>query len=240
MAKEIERSFLFNKNKCVESGFVLHKTMCEINCVRIVQNYLIPQNSEIRYSRDFRRWEVTLKHNGAIRFFTVDVNTSDHNEIITALSTMEGVNGDFSGLEGVRLASSRIRLIDGKTVFTFKSCAGDPLMRDEFEYVIDNSNIYFPSMGAFTDLDPFAVKKWRYSIDSGVVGSDKQKIIIEIDEFDNPAIGSYLEAEFCSLSDAMAFDFTVWGVGKEITGVDGFTNKELAINAGLKQMSTRP
>lgn len=236
MAKEIERSFILNKDAFVSNRMSLETDTLRPKVSRIHQNYLVPQNSNVRYNTLKHQWEITLIHDLDSKSFVVGVSEDEQLEIVRSLENMGasiGVDGRFDNLEFIEKASSRIRIIGKAIKFTYKTIGSNELERGEFEYDLERSDIYFSNGLAFVNLDCFVVKKTRWSFVSRVMGSDGKNIVIEIDEFDDSSLGYYLEAEFPTIEEAESFDFSKWFVEKEITGLSGYTNKDLAMRAGL-------
>lgn len=238
MADEIERSFILDKEKFINNRMNLDVATVRVtNIKNIHQNYLVPENSEVSYNAFDQYWCVKLKHGAFDTTFTIEVDHNEHVKIVAALSSMVGEEMPFENLEAIEKASARVRVIGGECKFTFKTACENPIQRKEFEYNIDNSSILFENGESFVDLDPFVVKKKRMYFKTNTVGSDGKNIVIEVDEFEDDSLGCYLEAEFPTIEEAQAFDFSKWYVGEEITGVNGYTNKDLAIKAGYKSMS---
>ena len=231
VAKEIERSFKIDIKKITDHMFLLDSESVRPSTKRIHQNYLTEINSKISYDIDYMCWVVTLIHAADTVTFTVVVDAIENEEIVDALSVF-----GFDDLECGEKTSARIRLIGNEVRFTYKACGENPIERSEFEYVISDSDIRFKNGDYFTTVDQYCVKKTRHTFVSKVVSSDGHNVLVEIDEFDDINIGCFLEAEFPTIEEAKAFDFSKWFVGEEITGVAGYTNKELAVAAGTKRI----
>ncbi|MGR5366993.1 CYTH domain-containing protein [Photobacterium damselae] len=238
MAVEIERSFILDKETFMANRMNLDLAVVRFcNNKTIHQNYLVPENSSISYNAFDQYWDVTLRYGAFDAQFTIEVDSNEHKKIVSALSKMVGDECPFENLEAIENASARVRLIGDDYKFTFKTTGVDPLARQEFEYDIDQTAVMFENGDSFMDLDPFVVKKKRTYLKTNTIGSDGKNIVLELDEFENESFGCYLEAEFPTIKEAQEFDFSKWCVGQEITGVAGYTNKDLALKAGYKAMT---
>lgn len=229
---ELEKKFLVSKEVAELLIGEFEKTGQKAEKKRIEQNYLFKENASVTYDVENEKWNVTLKTGKKSETFTFFEKRFPE---IARDIFIPFTNTDLLYTK----CATRIRIMNGEPIFTFKR----PVDNDEGDYefecnisnVVENSKIF----DDFIKDDPYKVKKDRFVIQRN--GFD-----YEIDFFDDINLStqnkeldiSVLESkDLCLLeiefnSQESHDDFKPDFVGIDVTEVKGFGNKKMAKKLG--------
>jgi len=229
---ELEKKFLVSREVAELLIGEFEKTGQKAEKKRIEQNYLFKENASVKYDVENEKWNVTLKTGNKSETFSFFEKRFPEvaREIFTPYA-----NTDLLDTK----CATRIRIMDGEPIFTFKRPVddgeGDNEFEDNIKDIVENSSVF----SKFINNDPYKVKKDRFVIQRN--GFD-----YEIDFFDDINLSkqnkeldiSILESkDLCLLeiefnSQESYDDFKPDFVGIDVTEVKGFGNKKMAKKLG--------
>lgn len=230
---EMERKFLISQSTFNRFCEEFESQGGEITKNHIIQHYLFKDNASVKYNLENNQWEVKLKSKNKKKNFLFNENENP-----------ELANELFSNFLGDNLitkvkCASRIRVLDGDPIFTFKK----PIEAQEGDYEFERSVKDILSGDDFFDdflkNDPYKVEKNRtvvkrngfyYEIDDFVnVDLSKQNTELDLSIFNGEDL-FLLEIEFQNKNEYADYmpDFT----SIEVTNTKGFGNKKMALKNG--------
>ncbi|MCG3884450.1 hypothetical protein I3271_07085 [Photobacterium leiognathi] len=226
MAKEIERKFLIDLN---DAKRLIDKYSSSLSYIKISQTYLFNSNSRIVCDFHRNMWLVSmLRSEVTIEIpFSSSLEDHDSEQLRLALDVCSGEKPEIKDLQACDKSSFRFRLAKGKCIFTFKRKVPDSeIAVYEFEYAVSLSNT---STKELLLKSPGCIHKTRYPIVLDEYNSKSKPVVLELDVFDHSDFGPYLECEFPTEGESRAFDFARFNVGKELSHLKGYSNKELSM-----------
>lgn len=230
---EMERKFLISQSTFNRFCEEFESQGGEITKHHIIQHYLFKDNASVKYNPEKNQWKVKLKSKNKKKKFRF--NENEHPELANELFA------NFAGdnlIKKVKCAS-RIRVLDGEPIFTFKKPIEEQEGDHEFERSVKDVLSGDEFFEDFLKNDPYKVEKNRtvvkrdgfdYEIDDFVnVDLSKQNTELDLSIFNGEAL-FLLEIEFKDEDEYANYmpDFT----SIEVTNIKGFGNKKMALKNG--------
>jgi CYTH domain-containing protein len=233
---ELERKFLISQTTAKKLISDYEKSGAEAIKKTIEQHYLFNKNASVLYDSEKKMWNITLKTCGKSELFSF--------EELKSPDIAKQVLSQHAGMELLDTpCATRIRIMNGEPIFTFKTPVvngdGDYEFERNIEEPIENNQLFLD----FIKNDPYKVNKDRFVI-------KKDDFDYEIDFFEDVDLSkqnkeldiSSLESnELCLLEiefdNQEAHDNFVLDVTNiEVTNTKGFGNKGMAKKIGEKAL----